>query len=192
LTSHNDFLTSHVRLEKRSACLTDIQSRKLAYIGLSASAHARWHRMETQAEFSTRLTPESLGGNGQQCAGVPPEADESPVRGFFTRAASIGTGTEKPSRNRPDIGELATPTGAFCPMTSNDRLQPLSDDELLSRDDIERETSGGITRRWLELATHRGNGPPMLKISRRMVRYRRREFIAWLETHRVNTSDTGA
>jgi hypothetical protein len=40
---------------------------------------------------------------------------------------------------------------------------------LLSRDEIEAEY--GITRRWLELAAHRGDGPPMHKISRRMVRY---------------------
>jgi hypothetical protein len=64
-----------------------------------------------------------------------------------------------------------------------------SDDDLLSRDDIERETRGGITRRWLELAAHRGLGPPMLKISRKMVRYRRGDFKAWLKSHRVNTLD---
>jgi hypothetical protein len=64
-----------------------------------------------------------------------------------------------------------------------------NDDDLLSRDDIERETGGGITRRWFELAAHRGVGPPMLKISRRMVRYRRGEYETWLETHRVNNLD---
>lgn len=62
-------------------------------------------------------------------------------------------------------------------------------EDLLSRDDIERETNGGITRRWLELAAHRGEGPPMLKISRRMVRYRRSEFDAWLEAQRVSQLD---
>lgn len=46
-------------------------------------------------------------------------------------------------------------------------MSPSPDDELLSRDDIERETRGGITRRWLELAAHRGDGPPFLKISRK-------------------------
>lgn len=60
--------------------------------------------------------------------------------------------------------------------------------ELLSRDDIERETQGGITRRWLELAAHRGDGPPMLKISRRMVRYRRDDFEAWLDAQRIPNS----
>lgn len=66
-----------------------------------------------------------------------------------------------------------------------------SNDELLSRDDIERETRGGITRRWLELAAHRGEGPPMLKISRRMVRYRRRDFNDWLEAQRVAQPEAG-
>lgn len=61
-------------------------------------------------------------------------------------------------------------------MTSND---------LLSRDDIQRETAGGITRRWLELAAHRGDGPPFIKISRRCVRYRRADFEAWLASRRV-------
>ncbi|MEM8557888.1 MAG: hypothetical protein AAGG50_08690 [Bacteroidota bacterium] len=58
-------------------------------------------------------------------------------------------------------------------------------DPLLSRNDIERLTAGGITRRWLELAAHKGFGPPMIKLSRRCVRYRRSEFLAWLEKHRV-------
>jgi hypothetical protein len=77
-------------------------------------------------------------------------------------------------------------------MTADDYLLTPNNDDLLSRDDIERETRGGITRRWLELAAYRGDGPPMLKISRRMVRYRRGEFKTWLEAHRVNTSDAGA
>lgn len=66
-----------------------------------------------------------------------------------------------------------------------------NDEDLLSRDDIERETRGGITRRWLELAAHRGEGPPMLKISRRMVRYRRSEFRSWLDAQRVSQQGAG-
>ena len=57
---------------------------------------------------------------------------------------------------------------------------------LLSRDDI--ETEYGITRRWLELAAHRGDGPPMRKITNRMVRYDRAEFDAWLEARRVDST----
>lgn len=70
-------------------------------------------------------------------------------------------------------------------------MPSISDDELLSRDDIERETNGGITRRWLELAAHRGDGPPFLKISRRMVRYRRGEFRRWLDAQRVGATNAG-
>ena len=54
---------------------------------------------------------------------------------------------------------------------------------LLSREDIEQEY--GLTRRWLELAACRGDGPPMRRISARMVRYDRGEFEAWLDARRV-------
>ena len=56
-------------------------------------------------------------------------------------------------------------------------------EELLSRDQI--ETEFGISRRWLEMAAHRGNGPPMVRISRRMVRYRRRDVIDFIASRRV-------
>ena len=62
---------------------------------------------------------------------------------------------------------------------------------LLSREDIEAEY-GFPTRRWLELAAWRGDGPPMLKIGRKIVRYERTEFEAWLATHRVGTPDAAA
>jgi predicted DNA-binding transcriptional regulator AlpA len=62
---------------------------------------------------------------------------------------------------------------------------------LLSRDDIEDEY--GLSRRWLELAALRGDGPPMRKISARMVRYERAEFEDWLKARRViSTSDVVA
>ena len=60
------------------------------------------------------------------------------------------------------------------------------EDELISRDDIQREYKYP-TRRWLELAALSGNGPPYLKLSGRMVRYRRGDFEAWLSS-RVVTS----
>lgn len=77
------------------------------------------------------------------------------------------------------------------PLNEWSRMLPSPDDELLSRDDIERETNGGITRRWLELAAHRGDGPPFLKISRRMVRYRRGDFRRWLDAQRVGAPNAG-
>jgi predicted DNA-binding transcriptional regulator AlpA len=64
-------------------------------------------------------------------------------------------------------------------------------DDLLSRDEIEAMTGGGITRRWLELAAWKGEGPPMLKISRRMVRYRRSDFEAWLKRRAVTPVEPG-
>lgn len=61
--------------------------------------------------------------------------------------------------------------------------------ELLSRDDIEYEYKG-LTRRWLELAALTGDGPPMVKVSARMVRYQRGAFEDWLAGRIVrNTSD---
>ena len=80
-------------------------------------------------------------------------------------------------------------------MKSNSRkMSPLSDAErtrrqeqsrrdLLSRDDIEREYK--LSRRWLELAALTGDGPPMLRISRRMVRYQRGTFEDWLASRTV-------
>lgn len=60
-------------------------------------------------------------------------------------------------------------------------------DHLLSRDDIETEYR--LTRRWLELAALRGDGPPYLRISRRLVRYRRADFERWLaDCQRNNTA----
>ena len=59
---------------------------------------------------------------------------------------------------------------------------------LLTRDDIAAEY--GITRRWLELAALSGNGPPMTRISTRMVRYQRGAFEDWLDARTVSsTSD---
>lgn len=58
--------------------------------------------------------------------------------------------------------------------------------QLLSRDDIEREYR--ITKRWLELAALKGNGPPYLRISRRFVRYRRGDFENWLSGHEYRST----
>lgn len=62
----------------------------------------------------------------------------------------------------------------------------MTGNELLSRDQIEAEY--GLSRRWLELAALRGDGPPMVKISWRMVRYRRADFEAWLDARTVRST----
>ena len=53
-----------------------------------------------------------------------------------------------------------------------------SPNRLLSRDEVEEEF--GITRRWLEIAAWRGDGPPMIRLSSRCVRYRRPDIERWL------------
>ena len=54
---------------------------------------------------------------------------------------------------------------------------------LLDRDEV--EALYGISCRFLEVAATKGGGPPMIRISRRMVRYRISDIEAWLEEHRV-------
>ncbi len=68
------------------------------------------------------------------------------------------------------------------------RRQEQSRRDLLSRDDIEREYK--LSRRWLELVALSGDGPPMVRLSRRMVRYQRGVFEDWLAARTVHsTSD---
>lgn len=55
--------------------------------------------------------------------------------------------------------------------------------ELLSREQIQREY--GLSRRWLELAALSGDGPPMIRISRRMVRYQRQALEDWFAARTV-------
>jgi len=62
-------------------------------------------------------------------------------------------------------------------------MQP---DELLSRDQVEQQY--GLSRRWLELAAVRGDGPIMVRISRRMIRYRRSDVVAWISSRTVRST----
>ena len=66
----------------------------------------------------------------------------------------------------------------------------ISPERLLTRDEV--EALFGITRRYLEVAAVRGDGPPMIRIGSRMVRYRVRDFREWIDRNRVaSTSDRG-
>ena len=58
--------------------------------------------------------------------------------------------------------------------------------QLLSRNDIENEY--GLSRRWLEIAAWRGDGPPMRRITSRMIRYERGELEQWLASRRVSST----
>jgi predicted DNA-binding transcriptional regulator AlpA len=68
-------------------------------------------------------------------------------------------------------------------------MQNNSPDKLLTRNEVEAEF--GITRRYLELAAWRGDGPPMMRIGRRAVRYRRGDVITWIEQQRVAPGSVG-
>lgn len=65
--------------------------------------------------------------------------------------------------------------------------EPLPAERLLSRDEVE-QIFGFPTKRWLELAALRGDGPPYVKIGR-TVRYRVEDIRVWIDLHVVtNTS----
>ena len=66
------------------------------------------------------------------------------------------------------------------------RRREQSSRDLLSRDDIQREYN--LPRRWLELAALSGKGPPMIRISSRMIRYQRGVFEDWLDARTVNST----
>ena len=67
---------------------------------------------------------------------------------------------------------------------------PVGSDKLLTRAEV--EVNFGLSRRFLEVAAVRGDGPPMVKIGR-SVRYLVADLRTWIEARRVNsTSDKGA
>ncbi|MDU8913608.1 helix-turn-helix domain-containing protein [Aestuariicoccus sp. MJ-SS9] len=49
---------------------------------------------------------------------------------------------------------------------------------LMTRGDVARVF--GLSKRWLEVAACRGEGPPIVRISSRMVRYRFRDVEEWI------------
>lgn len=59
----------------------------------------------------------------------------------------------------------------------------LEDDRVLTRTEVEQRF-GFPTKRFLELAAVKGDGPPFLKIGR-SVRYRVGDIRTWLETKKV-------
>ncbi len=61
-------------------------------------------------------------------------------------------------------------------------------ERLLTRDEV--EAVFGISRRYLEVSAVRGDGPPMIRVGSRMVRYRVADLREWLDARRVtSTSD---
>lgn len=68
-------------------------------------------------------------------------------------------------------------------------MQPDRNDRLLTRRDVEEIF--GITRRFLELAALKGNGPTMIKIGR-SVRYRSSDIREWIDAHEVRSTSESA
>lgn len=62
-------------------------------------------------------------------------------------------------------------------------------DKLLTRAEVEAHF--GITRRFLETAAVRGDGPSFCKIGR-SVRYRVADLREWIEAQRVTSTSAGA
>ncbi len=59
------------------------------------------------------------------------------------------------------------------------------DERLLTRGEVEERF--GVSRRYLELATGKGNGPIIVRIGR-SVRYRPCDVRSWIEQNRVEAS----
>ena len=84
----------------------------------------------------------------------------------------------------PDLKN--TPVGAQP--DAIDAKKQAAPTQLLSREQIQEQY--GLTRRWLEQAALKGNGPAYVKIGSRTVRYRREEIECWLAVREVrSTSD---
>lgn len=61
------------------------------------------------------------------------------------------------------------------------------EERLLTRREVHNRY--GLTVRFLEACAVRGNGPPMIKISNRMVRYRSSDIEDWLDRLKLFGND---
>ena len=59
---------------------------------------------------------------------------------------------------------------------------------LLSRDEIVARYN--IPKRFLECAAARGDGPPFIRLSRNIIRYRVQDLEQWIETRTVRAEIT--
>ncbi len=70
------------------------------------------------------------------------------------------------------------------------QVNELNPERLLTRDEV--ASIFGISRRYLEVSAVRGDGPPMIRVGSRMIRYRVRDLSSWIDASRVaSTSDRG-
>lgn len=74
--------------------------------------------------------------------------------------------------------------------TSSNQRDPDHLDRLITENDAALFL--GYSVRALQNWRVRGGGPKFVRVSKRSIRYRRRDLIAWTEANlRTNTSDTG-
>ena len=69
-------------------------------------------------------------------------------------------------------------------------MQDSTENTLLTRAEAAHEF--GLTKRYLELLAAKGEGPRMLRLSSRMVRYRRRNIVDWIEANLTGDAVDGA
>jgi predicted DNA-binding transcriptional regulator AlpA len=71
-------------------------------------------------------------------------------------------------------------------MNSHDTFSRLSDERLLTRAEVEK-FFGYPSKRFLEIAALRGDGPPFIRIGR-SVRYRVGDLRQWLNSRTVTST----
>ena len=65
-------------------------------------------------------------------------------------------------------------------------LDKETDDQLFCTKSLARIL--GVSTQWLEIGRCKGDGPPFLKLSNRMIRYRASEVKAWLDGRSYNST----
>ena len=131
--------------------------------------------------FRSRLPPDSIRPNHQRLANPGPKR-----RGAF--GDSGGRSATGAMRRNPQVKKMKNrPERADAPALT--LAARAAANPLLLLDRAQVEAIFGLSKRWLELAAHRGEGPAMLKISRRMVRYRAGDVTTWLAARRVNPEE---
>jgi predicted DNA-binding transcriptional regulator AlpA len=69
-------------------------------------------------------------------------------------------------------------------------LHGIDDDALL--DTASTAIWLGVSHQWLELARNKGYGPRYIKVTSRIVRYRRGDILAYLKSRTINSSNAVA
>lgn len=71
--------------------------------------------------------------------------------------------------------------------TLSETIQTVNPNQLLSRAEVAQEY--GIPAKFLENAAWRGDGPAMIKLGYRTVRYRRADIEAYIQSRSINVGE---